>query len=246
MVSEIRRFGPDPGILAWARAARAPAVTALKASKEPLRCGNTWAVGLDLLPNDSEGSVDGVPLPRNLFGLPPLALHRAQISAVYPGYPLPSPQESPSAFAFRRDRDAAHLDGLLPIGPARHRMVKEPHAFILGLGLTECDAGAAPLVVWPGSAAILRAALAKALAPYPPEDWGDVDVTEVYQAARAKVFRTCPRVPVPLQPGEAVLLNRHVLHGVAPWEDSATAAPEGRITAWFRPVLGSVAAWLAA
>ena len=245
-MTDIRHFGPDPGVLAWARAARGQAVAALKASPEPLRCGNTWAVGLDLLPNDSEGTVDGVPLPRALFGLPPLALHRAQISAVYPGYPLASSQESASAFAFRRDRDAAHLDGLLPVGPLRQRMVKEPHAFILGLGLTECDAGAAPLVVWPGSAAILRAALAKALAPHPPEGWGDVDVTEAYQAARAEVFRTCPRVSLPLQPGEAVLLNRHVLHGVAPWVDGATAAPEGRITAWFRPVLASVAEWLAA
>ena len=37
MVTAIRRFGPDSGILAWACAARTPAITALKASKEPLR-----------------------------------------------------------------------------------------------------------------------------------------------------------------------------------------------------------------
>lgn len=244
MVTDIRRFGPDPAILAWAEAARAEAVTALAASPEPLRCGGTWAVGLDLLPNDEQGTVAGIPLPRALFGLPDLPLHRAQVSAVYPGYPRPSPEETAAAFAFRRTRDAAHLDGLLPIGPARQRMVKEPHAYILGLGLT--DSTAAPLVAWPGSAAILRAALTRALAPHPPETWADVDLTAPYQAARAEVFRACPRVELPLRPGEALLLHRHILHGVAPWAPGATAPPEGRITAWFRPVLPSVAAWLTA
>lgn len=243
MVTEIRRFGPDPAILAWAQAARSEAVKALAASPEPLRAGATWAVGLDLLPNDAMGTVAGVPLPRALFDLAGLPLHRAQVSTVYPGYPRPSPEESPAAFAFRRDRDAAHLDGLLPVGPTRQRMVKEPHAYILGLGLT--DSTAAPLVVWPGSAALLRAALARAFAPFPPETWGDVDVTEAYQAARAQVFRTCPRVELPLQPGEALLLHRHILHGVAPWAQGAKAPPEGRITAWFRPLMVSVADWLA-
>ena len=185
-----------------------------------------------------------MPLPRAIFGLPDLPLHRAQVSAVYPGYPRPSVQESPAAFAFRRDRDAAHLDGLLPVGPQRQRMVKEPHAYILGLGLTET--AAAPLVAWPGSAAILRAALTAALAPHPPEIWADVDVTEAYGAARAEVFRICPRVELPLRPGEALLLHRHILHGVAPWSAGAAAPPEGRLTAWFRPVMTSVADWLVA
>ena len=244
-MTEVQRFGPNPAILAWAMAAREAAVSALKSSREPLRSGGTWAVGLDLLPNDAKGTVAGVPLPRAQFGLPDLPRHRAQVSAVYPGYPRPSPEESPAAFAFRRDRDAAHLDGLLPVGPKRQRMVKEPHAYILGLGLTETGPGTAPLVVWPGSAALLRAALARAFAPFPPETWGDVDVTEAYQAARAQVFRTCPRVELPLQPGEALLLHRHTLHGVAPWAQGATAPPEGRITAWFRPLMVSLADWLA-
>ncbi len=55
------------------------------------------------------------------------------------------------AFRFRLNRDAAHLDGLLPIGPDKRRMVKEPHAWILGLPLNACGAGASPLVVWEGS-----------------------------------------------------------------------------------------------
>jgi hypothetical protein len=244
VVTDIRRFGPDPAILTWAQAARMEAVKALSNSPEPLRSGGTWAVGLDLLPNDADGTVAGIALPRALFDLPDLPLHRAQVSAVYPGYPQPSPEETPAAFAFRRSRDAAHLDGLLPTGPARQRMMKEPHAYVLGLALT--DSSASPLVAWPGSAALLRAALARALAPHPPETWGEVDLTEAYQTARAEVFRTCPRVELPLRPGEALLLHRHILHGVAPWEEGATAPPEGRITAWFRPVLASVADWLTA
>ena len=67
--------------------------------------GGTWAVGLDLLPNDEAGTVAGVPLPRALFDLPGLLLHRAQLSTVHPGYPQPSPEETPAAFAFRRDRE---------------------------------------------------------------------------------------------------------------------------------------------
>lgn len=243
-MTEVLRFGPDPAILAWAKAAHPLAVQALREDPAPLRCGGTWAVGLDLLPNDVAGTVAGTPLPRALFGLPDLSLHRAQLSAVHPGYPQPSAEETPAAFAFRRDRDAAHLDGLLPIGPGRRRMVKEPHAYILGLGLTASTPGAAPLVVWPGSAAILGRAVARALAPFPAESWDHVDLTRAYQAARAEVFRTCPRVPVPLQPGEAVLLHRHTLHGVAPWGPGATAPPEGRITSWFRPVMASVRDWL--
>jgi hypothetical protein len=243
MVEEIRRFR-DPAILDWARAARPLAVAALAASVEPLRCGGTWAVGLDLLPNAPDGSVAGVPLPWALFGLAPERLHRAQLSTVHPGYPRPSDAETPAAQAFRRNRDAAHLDGLLPIGPERRRMVKEPHRYILGICLTDADPEAAPLVAWPGSPAILRAALRAALAGHPPEIWGDVDVTEAYQAARAEVFRTCPRLPLPLRPGEAVLLDRLMLHGVAPWAEGARAAPEGRIIAYFRPVMASVADWI--
>lgn len=243
MVEDLRRFH-DPAILAWAQAARPLAVAALAASTEPLRCGGTWAVGLDLLPNAEDGAIAGVALPWSLFGLPPEPLHRAQLSAVYPGYPRPSPDETPAAQAFRRNRDAAHLDGLLAEGPEKRRRVAEPHGFILGISLTPADARAAPLVVWPGSATLLRGALRAAFGAAPPETWGKIDVTGAYQAARAQVFERCPRVEVPMRPGDAVLLDRLTLHGVAPWAEGAKAAPEGRITAYFRPVLPSVADWL--
>jgi hypothetical protein len=239
-----RRIGPDPAIARWAAAALPLAQQALAETDQPLRCGGTWAVGLDLLPNDAAGTVAGVPLPWEVLGLPPEPLHRAQLSTTYPGYPQPSPDESETAFRFRRNRDAAHLDGLLPVGADRQRMVKEPHGWILGLPLTQADPVASPLVVWEGSHEILRAALRQALAPHPPESWGNVDVTAAYAAARREVFQTCRRVTLPARPGEAMLMHRLTLHGVAPWAAGAQAAPEGRIIAYFRPQLPDVASWL--
>lgn len=238
-----RKIGASQAILNWRNAAYPVAVKELSETDEPLRCGGTWAVGLDLLPNDPEGSVGGVALPWVDIGLAPVPLHKAQLSAVHPGYPRPSPDETPAAFRFRQTRDSAHLDGLLPVGPERQRMVKEPHAWILGLPLTLSEAS--PLVVWEGSHILMQAALLKALAPHPPELWGDIDLTEAYQAARAEVFRTCPRVELPGRPGEAVVLHRHLIHGVAPWTEGAKAPPEGRIVAYFRPLMGSVEAWMA-
>ena len=235
-----RRTGPDPALSDWAAAALPLAHAALASSDDPLRCGGTWAVGLDLLPNDDSGTVGGVALPWDLLGLPRTALHPAQVSVIHPGYPQPSPDESDAAFGFRRNRDAAHLDGVLPVGPARRRMVKEPHGFILGLPLAGCGAGASPLVVWEGSHLVMRTALQRALQPHPQEFWNEVDITEAYTAARAEVFANCRRVEVVALPGEAVLLHRLLIHGVAPWRSGD--AP--RLIAYFRPVLPSVAEWL--
>lgn len=239
-----RKIGPDPAIAAWARAAHPLAVQALGRTDQPLRCGGTWAVGLDLLPNAADGSVGDVPLPWQALGLPPVPLHAAQLSAVYPGYPQPSADETAAAFRFRHTRDSAHLDGLLPVGPARRRMVKEPHAWILGLPLTASNA--APLVVWERSHLVMQAALHKALSPVPADRWGEVDLTDAYQSARSQVFQTCRRVELPGAPGEAVVLHRHLIHGVAPWKAGDTAPPEGRIVAYFRPLMPTVADWLTA
>ena len=241
-----RRVGPDPAIAAWADAARPLAVAALASSPEPLRCAGTWAVGLDLLANDETGALDGTAFPWKALPLQPEPLHKGQLSAVYPGYPQPGLEESAAAARYRVTRDAAHLDGLLPVGAARARMMQEPHGWILGLPLTDCAPGAAPLVVWEGSHTVMRAALAAALQPHPVDDWAQVDLTAPYQAARLQVFQTCRRVEVPARPGEATLLHRMLLHGVAPWQRGATAPAEGRIIAYFRPLLPSVQAWLAA
>ena len=236
------RIGPHPAIAAWAEAARSAALAALASATEPWRCGGTWFVGVDALPNAPDGSIRGAAFPWEALPLAPEPLHPAQLSVIRPGYPQPSPDETPAAFAFRRDRDAAHLDGLLAVGPDKRRMVREPHAWILGLPLN--DARAAPLTVWEGSHEILRAALSQALSPHPPEIWGEIDITEAYQQARREIFATCRRVELPARPGEATLLHRLTLHGVAAWTPQDSAPPEGRMIAYLRPLLASVEAWL--
>lgn len=237
-----QRIGPHPAIAAWAEAAHAATRDHLATTPEPWRCGGTWFVGVDALPNGTDGCIHTTPFPWQALPLAPEPLHRAQLSVIRPGYPQPSPDETPAAFAFRRDRDAAHLDGLLAVGPAKRRMVKEPHGWILGLPLNQTSA--APLSVWEGSHEILRAALRRALSPHPPEAWGEVDITEAYQQARRDIFATCRRVELPTSPGEATLLHRLVLHGVTRWKDQDEAPPEGRMIAYLRPQLSSVEAWL--
>lgn len=241
-----QRIGPDPRIAAWAAAALPVAQAVLAATDEAWRCGETWFVGVDALPNGPDGGVGGASFPWAALPLEPLPLHRAQLSVVRPGYPQPWSGEDETAFRFRRNRDAAHLDGLLPVGPDKRRMVKEPHAWILGLPLNACGAGASPLVVWDGSHRVMQAALARAFQGHCGTDLADVDITEVYKAARAEVFRTCRRLELPAQPGEATLLHRLTVHGVAPWAEGAKAPREGRIIAYFRPLLGKVSDWIAA
>ncbi len=240
----LARIGPDPAIHAWAKAAHAAALDVLATSPDPWRCGGTWFVGVDALPNAPDGSLNGTAFPWHAVPLPQQSLHKAQLSVIRPGYPQPSPEESSAAFAFRRDHDAAHLDGLLPIGPEKVRMVKEPHAWILGLPLNDTEA--APLTVWEGSHTIFRTALTAALAPHPPQSWGDIDITSAYQSARRQIFATCRRLTLPARPGEGTLLHRLTLHGVAPWQDSDIAPPEGRMIAYLRPLLPDVETWLTA
>ncbi len=239
-----QKLGPHPAIAAWAKAARQAALDTLATTRDPWRCGGTWFVGVDALPNDAEGAINGTPFPWQALPLKAEALHRAQLSVIRPGYPQPSPEESPAAFAYRQTRDAAHLDGLLPIGPDKRRMVKEPHAWILGLPLN--DTTASPLTVWEGSHDILRAALLTVLHPHPPETWGDIDITDAYQRARREVFATCRRIELPARPGEATLLHRLALHGVASWQNNDTVPPEGRMIAYLRPQMASVEDWLTA
>lgn len=251
------RFGATEASLDWAAAAREAGVAV---AGDPdwqaawLRCQGTWFAGVDALPNDAAGAVAGSgPLsgPGVAFlagaygGMPPL--HKGQLSVIYPGYPRPLEGESPAAGRYRIKRDAAHVDGLLPVGPERRRQVQEPHAWVLGVALNAASAAASPLVVWEGSHEIMRAAFADVFAGVAPEDMGGVDVTAAYQAARARCFDVCPRVPVPLAVGETVAVHRFALHGMAPWGDGATAPGEGRMIAYFRPEFsGGVAEWLAA
>lgn len=233
-----------PAIAEWARAAAPVAAQAVAESREAWRCGGTWFVGLDALPNDAAGRVGGVDFPWAELGLDPVALHPAQLSVVRAGYPQPSEAETEAAFRFRLNRDAAHLDGLIAEGPEKRRRVVEPHRWIVGMALNAADAGASPLVVWEGSHEVMRAGLLAALRDVPKARWGEVDITEPYQAARKRVFAECPRVEVVGRVGEAVILHRLLIHGVAPWAEGAKAEGAGRIVAYLRPLMDSVAEWL--
>jgi hypothetical protein len=71
-----------------------------------------------------------------------------------------------------------------------------------------------------------------------------VDLTEIYAVARREVFLRCTRVVLELQPGEACLFHRHLLHGMAPWAQGAVAPPCGRIIAWFRPQFAALRDWM--
>jgi hypothetical protein len=58
------------------------------------------------------------------------------------------------------------------------------------------------------------------------------------------VFASCERIALPTAPGEAVLVHRHLVHGVAPWGEQASGSPDGRMIAYIRPEFPSIAAWL--
>ena len=228
-------FDPDPAVARWAAAAHA---VACKVAADPairaanLRHAETWFVGVDALPNASDGSIDTVPLIGPWTPLFPAnqTWHAAQLSIVYPGYPGKDPEESDGNHRYRITRAAAHVDGLLPIGPNRRRYLQEPHAFILGLPLNISNA--APLVVWPGSHKIMGDAFREIIGAQDPTT---VDLTDGYQAARKQVFDTITPERIEMTPGQSILLHRHLLHGVAPWGEGETAPPEGRMVAYFRP-----------
>jgi len=152
--------------------------------------------------------------------------------------------ESNAAFNYRLNRDAAHVDGLLPEGPQRQRHLREHHAFILGIPLTEADKNASPLVVWEGSHEVIRSAFKSVYADLPLESWGDVDVTDLYQKTRRQIFDCCTRVEVFAKPGECFLIHRLALHGVSKWKSHASASSDGRIICYFRPDIIGPADWL--
>lgn len=248
------KFPADAALTPWIDAAREAAIERINDPDERrvwLQCEGTWFVGVDTLPSDPDGAVGHAgPLAgaaynaaRKTYGT--LPLHPGQVSVIYPGYPRPRETETEAAFRYRLDRDAAHVDGLLGVGQPKRRMLKEQHAYILGLPLTSCNDRASPLVVWEGSHKRMASAFRAALAARRADDWENVDLTAIYQATRQEVFETCPRVKVTAEPGEAYLVHRLALHGVAPWEEGAVAPKEGRMIAYFRPELPpGTRAWL--
>lgn len=241
-------------IARWATSAHRMALTAVNDPEQIaawLRCQGTWFVGVDSLPTGAAGQAGDVELRGDVVDdlasyLPAqLPMHKAQLSAVYPGYPKPHDGESEAAFRFRLKRDAAHVDGLHASGPDRRRYLMEYHAYILGIPLNEFSPDASPLVVWEGSHKLVGAWLRQQLGNLPISEWSRVDLTDSYQALRREIFETCPRHEISAQPGQAYVVHRHALHGIAPWGTQAVAPPEGRMVAYFRPeVAGDKQDWL--
>ena len=238
----------DPGRRAWAGAARAVAdrvLTDWAGRADQWRNGRTWFVGVDALPNAEDGAVQGVALPLDLIAVAGWSagerFHRAQLSVVFPGYPRRDGTETEAAHRYRINRAAAHVDGLHGEGAAKRRYLREPHRFILGIALDGCRA--APLVVWPGSHRRMRAALVAGVGERVP---AEVDLTDAYVAARRGVFEAIEPVALPMAAGDAVLLHRHMLHGVAPWDAAVAEGADARRIAYFRPVLRDPAQWLCA
>jgi hypothetical protein len=237
-------FRPDAALSDWLSAA-APAALATRldpANAQWLRCGGTWFVGVNALENNGAGAVNGSgPLKgraldfcRHDLGFNG-ALDRAQVSICYPGFPQQDLGESDASFAFRLDRDAAHMDGLHAVGADRCRKMLEYQGFVLGIPITKADSKAAPLVIWEGSHHVMGEMLRRELAGVAPENWPNIDLTDPYQTARKQVFQTCKRRVIHTELGQAYLLHRMALHGVSNWQKGAKAGPEGRAILYFRP-----------
>ncbi len=248
------KFPYDQAIAEWVANALPLARRAVdsKDHSDWLRCGKTWFVGVNALPNNMNGVIgESLPLSgeavefiRNMPELGNFFWDRAQISVCYPGYPAPSDLETEKAYKFRKNRASAHIDGLLPEGPERRRYLREIHAFILGIPMVEYSQEASPPVVWEGSHEIIRTAFNKIFSGVAPDKWGSKDVTELYQQARKQVFDQCQKVEIHASPGEAILVHRLTVHGIAPWKKTATAGPDGRMICYFRPILDEPQKWL--
>lgn len=218
------------------------------------RCGGTWFVGVNLLPNDQQGRIgdsgpisgEAISFLRRNFDFLSVALDKAQISVCYPEYPKPSTSESESSYRYRLRRNGAHIDGLHALGSDRRRYLKEHHAFVLGIPMSEFSADAAPPMVWECSHEAVRSAFAELYSHIPHEKWSELDVTNRYHALRKEIFERCSQRTLRLQKGECFLIHRLALHGIAKWSEQASADPDGRMICYFRPQFANPQDWLCA
>ncbi|MDC0948600.1 hypothetical protein OAS86_04570 [Gammaproteobacteria bacterium] len=208
------------------------------------RHGETWHLGINQLDNDPFGAVAQAGVPaltghpwaalQALFPDAALALDRAQLSTVLPGYPRFDGTESEAAWRYRVIRDAAHVDGLLKDQGGRRLL--ELHDIILGLPLDDAAVERSPTVVWRGSHHMMRDAFRRALAELNPERWSQYDLETIYRETRSRVFEGCERVPIIAEKGCAWLIHPLALHGIAAWQGMVRDAP-ARTVVYFRPNL---------
>jgi len=249
------RFPRDATLQAWALRTlpAARAAVSLAENAKWLRCGDTWFVGVNALPNGPDGAVTGgIPLTgravefiRESLGMS-VAWDRGQVSVVYPGYPRRMESETAAAFRFRRDRDAAHVDGVLRRGARKRRYLQAFHSFIFGIPLVEVRADTSPMVVWERSHELVRRSFQEFFGDVPIERWPEEDVTDLYRSVRRDIFEQCRRVVVSAVPGEAWLVHRMTLHGIAPWTRSPAGRNDARMVVYFRPEMEARRAWLEA
>ncbi len=244
------KFDADQAILAWVETALPYAQTCLNEPEMQhwWRYQNTWFVGVNCLANDIGGSLENGPaiggaaidfIQQELSHRLSNHLDRAQVSVICPGYPKASSRDSDSAFRYRQQRDAAHVDGLLKEG--KERYAREYHAYILAIGMNDSDAAASPFVVWDGSHQVIQQALSRELSGFPADNAANRPITDCYQEARKRIFETCQRVQVPLKQGEALVAHRLLLHGTATWQSNQSFP---RMLCFFRPQTMGLSQWL--
>lgn len=248
------RFPYDESIASWVSRAEPHARQVMSAAEFSnwLRSGETWFAGVNALPNDEAGCIDGdnplagtvVEFIQRELHLPELVWDRAQVSVVYPGYPIQMSDESDAAYHYRVRRDAAHVDGIERVGSTRRRFLSEHHAFVLGLPLTSTAAGASPLVVWEGSHEVVRGTFLNHFGNTTPDKWCEEDITTLYHETRKQIFTKCDRVVVMAQPGEAYITHRLALHGIQPWNAQTAQGLQERMICYFRPPLLDAFSWL--
>ncbi len=179
-----RRASPIPRTAPAGCAAAAPGSPASTSSRTtpPARCRPRGVPPLAGAP---------VAFARDGAGADGFAWDAGQVSVCFPGYPQPWEGESEAAFRFRRDRDAAHVDGLMRFD-GRRRRLGEPHGFILGLPLD--DAPTPRPRRWSSGRARTRScaqAFRDRFAGLPPDAWAAEDITDAYVAARRAAFERC-------------------------------------------------------
>jgi len=249
-----RQFRFDPLIYNWIEKSLGAARDCLcdPSNSDWFRYQNTWFAGVNVLGNDRHGAVpDGPPLGgeaidfiAHTLGMRDVEWDSAQVSVVFPGYPRPEKSEPEAAHRYRLLRDAAHVDGIQRVGSGRRRFLGETHAFILGVPMLKTQREAAPLVVWEGSHEIVRQTLQAAYSGSAVEHWPGIDITEIYQAMRRRIFDSCKRVEIWTPPGGTYLVHRLALHGMASWPDKSCQTEDARMICYFRPSVITMRDWL--